>query len=727
MRMRSDLVCISREIGGVQHWIIKDPIRLTYHDYVDRTYYLLSLFNGSRSISEIKIKFQERFGSELLERELNTCVSTFVRDEVVVVDSKDDGQRLFSRNKQLSKKGWSNYLSNPLAIKLPGWNLTTVFDQLMPLTKWAVRPLSFVVISLLGMAAIILVALNSAEVFARLPMATEFFVSQNIISILFCLSAIKLIHEFSHAMVCRHLGAECHEVGLMFLVFTPCMYCDVSDSWMIQSKWKRIAIAIAGIATDVFLASIATILWWFSDPGVLNSFCLNIMFIAGLGSVLFNANPLLRYDGYFVLSDLVGIPNLWIRSKEQMLKQLNGWLWGIESNESSEHPNKWLLFAYGVCSFLYRILIVSSILYFILTLLTANQLDLFAALLILFAIWGLLLKPVMAYTASIFGAAVHGRLSRWRSFVTLFLLIAGASVISFWPLPYWISVPAYTELRNADRLYVKTPGVLISQIDYGSAVKPDQVVAEFESYNLQLQREDISGKIAKNLARVQALEALRIWRPEVGDQLPTLREVILSLQQSLTSIEAEIKSLKVRSRRSGILIEPRTLRQNASDNSSQVTDELGFWSENPLTSKNLGAFFETGIFIGLVGEPKKLDCYALVRQENVDLIRIEQAAEIQLSNSPNRIMTGTVKSISLLKEAELPIDVKDFLISRYRKEIQMSEVESGKVYLARIEMKDDSKNGLNFESARTRIRVPNCTLLKRFTRFVSRTFSSTFD
>ena len=124
---------------------------------------------------------------------------------------------------------------------------------------------------------------------------------------------------------------------------------------------------------------------------------------------------------------------------------------------------------------------------------------------------------------------------------------------------------------------------------------------------------------------------------------------------------------------------------------------------------------------------KKLDCYALVRQENVDLIRIEQAAEIQLSNSPNRIMTGTVKSISLLKEAELPIDVKDFLISRYRKEIQMSEVESGKVYLARIEMKDDSKNGLNFESARTRIRVPNCTLLKRFTRFVSRTFSSTFD
>ena len=101
------------------------------------------------------------------------------------------------------------------------------------------------------------------------------------------------------------------------------------------------------------------------------------------------------------------------------------------------------------------------------------------------------------------------------------------------------------------------------------------------------------------------MEALRIWRPEVGDQLPTLREVILSLQQSLTSIEAEIKSLKVRSRRSGTLIEPRTLRQNASDNSSQVTDELGFWSENPLTNKNLGAFFETGIFIGLVGEPKK--------------------------------------------------------------------------------------------------------------------------
>ncbi len=451
------------------------------------------------------------------------------------------------------------------------------------------------------------------------------------------------------------------------------------------------------------------------------------MFIAGLGSILFNANPLLRYDGYFVLSDLVEIPNLWVKSKEQMLKQLNSWFWGIQGNDSPDRHNKWLLFAYGVCSFLYRILIVSSILYFVITLLTANRLDLIAVLLVLFSIWGLLLKPLVAYAASIFGSAVHGRLSRWRSYATIFLLIAGVSVISFLPLPYWISVPAFTELRNADRLYVKTPGVLINQIEYGSVVKPEQVIAEFESDNLQLQKEDIAGKIAKNLARIQALEALRIWRPEVGDQLPALREVILGLEQSLLSIEAEIKSLKVRSRRSGVLIEPRTLRQNERDNSSQATDELSFWRGKPLRNKNLAAFFETGILIGLVGDPQKLDCYALVRQENVDLIRVEQAAETQLSNSPNRILTGTVKSISLMKEAELPIDVKDFLTSRYRNEIQMGEVESGKIYLARIEMKDDSKNGLNFETAKTRIRVQNCTLLKRFTRFASRTFSSMFD
>lgn len=727
MRMRSDLVCVSREIGGATHWIIKDPIRLAYHDYVERAYFLLSLFDGRRSVSEIKTEFQQRFQSDLPETELNTYVSTFVRDEVVVLDHENDGKRLFSRHKQITNNSWRRFFSNPLAIKLPGWNLTRVFDRLMPLTQWAIQPISLVLISLLAFIAFGLVFLNATEVYARLPLATDFFASQNIVMLVLCLSAIKLVHEFAHAMVCKHLGAECHEVGFMFLVLAPCMYCDVSDSWMIHSKWKRIAIASAGIATDLFLASVATLLWWFSEPGSFNSLCLNIMFIAGLGSILFNANPLLRYDGYFVLSDLVGIPNLWAKAKKQLSTRLNKWLWDAQLDDSTNDRHQWFLIGYAIASFLYRVLIVCSILYFVLNLLTEYKLDFLAVILTLFSIWGLLIKPSLAYVAHVFELVVHGKSSRWRTSFTLVLFLTGVGIVVFLPLPYWISVPAYTELRDAERLYVKTAGVLSDHLEYGSQIRANDIVAEFEWHNLRMREEQLVGKIEMNKARIQALETLRVWNPKAGDQIPTLQEVVRGFEQSLLSVQEEISLLKVTCGRDGILIKPRTLKQNATKNSSLVSDDLGFWSGKPLREKNLAAFFETGSLIGLVGDPNLLDSYALIRQENADLIRVGQAAKTQLGSSPHRIIEGTVESISLMREAELPADVRDFLAARFHNEIQMSEIESGKIYLARIKLDTGSQSGLNFESAKARIRVKNCTLLKRFSRFVARTFSSLFD
>ena len=96
----------------------------------------------------------------------------------------------------------------------------------------------------------------------------------------------------------------------MLLVFTPCLYCNVSDSWMLASKWQRIAIAAAGMYVELILATSRTFLWWFSEPGLFNSLCLNTMLVCSVGTLLFNGNPLLRYDGYYILSDLVEVPNL---------------------------------------------------------------------------------------------------------------------------------------------------------------------------------------------------------------------------------------------------------------------------------------------------------------------------------------------------------------------------------------------------------------------------------
>ena len=77
----------------------------------------------------------------------------------------------------------------------------------------------------------------------------------------------KILHEFGHGLSCKHFGGECHEIGVMFLVLTPCLYCNVSDSWMLPNRWHRAAIGAAGMYVELVLASICTFIWWFTEPG----------------------------------------------------------------------------------------------------------------------------------------------------------------------------------------------------------------------------------------------------------------------------------------------------------------------------------------------------------------------------------------------------------------------------------------------------------------------------
>ena len=146
----------------------------------------------------------------------------------------------------------------------------------------------------------------------------------------FTLGITKVLHEFGHGLSCKHFGGECHEMGIMVLVLTPCLYCNVSDSWMLPNKWQRAMIGAAGMYVELVIASVCTFMWWFSTPGLLNNLCLNAMFICSVSTVLFNGNPLLRYDGYYILSDVTEIPNLRQKATTILSRKMGEWCLGME-------------------------------------------------------------------------------------------------------------------------------------------------------------------------------------------------------------------------------------------------------------------------------------------------------------------------------------------------------------------------------------------------------------
>ena len=127
----------------------------------------------------------------------------------------------------------------------------------------------------------------------------------------------KSIHELGHGLMCKHFGGECHEIGFMLLVMTPAMYCNTSDSWLLPNKWHRIAIGGAGMYVEIVMAAICTFIWWHTQPGVIHYMALNVIFLCSITTLLFNANPLLRYDGYYMLSDYLEIPNMGQNPKQR--------------------------------------------------------------------------------------------------------------------------------------------------------------------------------------------------------------------------------------------------------------------------------------------------------------------------------------------------------------------------------------------------------------------------
>ena len=217
------------------------------------------------------------------------------------------------------------------------------------------------------LAALTLVASQYSTFSAKLPEFQSFFNWHSIVYFWCSLAIIKVIHEFGHGLTAKHFGGEVHEMGMLFLVLTPALYCDVTDSWLLPSKWKRIWISAAGIYVECFLASLATFVWWNTEQGLLNSLSLATMFICSVNTIMFNANPLLRYDGYYVMSDYLEIPNLRVKSTQFFAYLFQEKVLGLEIPVQSYMPRsrRSLFVIYAIASYLYRWVVTFSILYFL--------------------------------------------------------------------------------------------------------------------------------------------------------------------------------------------------------------------------------------------------------------------------------------------------------------------------------------------------------------------------
>ena len=391
IRARPDLSAQRQRYQGRTYYVIKDPVGLHYFRFQEEEYAILYMLDGNTSLDEIKERFEAQFPPQKITlEEIQHFLGMLHQSGLILAGVQGQGTQLLKRRGERRQKELLGLITNILCIRFKGIDPQRLLDWLYPKIAWFFSPAAVAISVMMMVAALLLVGAQFETFRAKLPGFHDFFNASNAILLGLTLALTKVFHEFGHGLSCRHFGGECHELGVMFLVLTPCLYCNVSDSWMLPNKWHRAAIGAAGMYVEVVLASIATGVWWFSQPGVANSLALNVMFICSVSTVIFNGNPLLRYDGYYILADVVEIPNLRQKATTILGQKMGEWFLGMEPSEDPFLPKRNQVFfvLYSVASAFYRWLVVFSILFFLYQLGKPYQLEIIGQVMAMIALGG---------------------------------------------------------------------------------------------------------------------------------------------------------------------------------------------------------------------------------------------------------------------------------------------------------------------------------------------------
>src|SRR3954447_12390300 len=368
VKLRPDLIVQPQFYEGMTHYVIKDPIALKYFRFKIEEYFLLQQLDGKTPLQDVKRAFERKYRPQTISIEDLTRFTAQLHEAgLAQIDSPDQAKVLIRRRKKNRwKKVWQ-FLANILYIKIPIIDPEKLLTGMYPYFRWLFTP--YFVAASVGMmlAALTLVVSQWTDFTSKLPEFQSFFNWHTIVYFWCSLAIVKVIHEFGHGLTAKHFGGEVHEMGMLFLVLTPALYCDVTDSWLLPNKWKRIWISAAGIYVECFLASLATFVWWNTEQGLLNSLMMATMFICSVNTILFNANPLLRYDGYYVTADYLEIPNLRIKATQFFAYTFQEKVLGLEVPVQSYLPRsrRTLFVTYAVASYVYRWVVTFSILYFL--------------------------------------------------------------------------------------------------------------------------------------------------------------------------------------------------------------------------------------------------------------------------------------------------------------------------------------------------------------------------
>jgi putative peptide zinc metalloprotease protein len=646
LRLRSDLAIHAQAYSARRYYLVKDPVTLTYFHLGEEEHAILRMLEGPTSIREIQRRFEREFAPQQVTLEqLHTFLAHLYQSGLLLADAAGQGEELLARRHRRRRREWWASLGNILAIRFRGLDPERLLRWLDPRCGWLFS--SWFLAACLGLvvSAVILVALHADVLAQRLSPARDFFAAGNLLWLGAALALAKTLHELGHALTCKHFGGECHEIGVLLLVFTPCLYCNVSDAWLLSSTWQRIAVAAAGIFVELVLASVCVFLWWFSEPGLLNTLALNLVVICSVNTLFLNGNPLLRYDGYYVLADWLQVPNLSQQARALVSRGFQRLVFGWRRPVERFVPERLrtLVAAYGLASVVYRWIVVFAILWGCYRFLQPQGLEVLAELLAIVALAGMLALPVFRWAETFSDPAVRPPLARGRMAALGLIgtaLVAGVVLI---PLPFRVSAPVVLQLYQGQDVYVVVPGRLAESIEPGQQVAANQPLARLVNLELDKEIADLKGQRDHQRARLQHLQWRLSLDPSLAPQIPTAEAALGDLEARCWQRQRDAEQLILRAPVAGTVI-PAPGRPRVPYSPSALPS----WQGSLLGPQNREAYLETGTHFCAIGDPVHLEGLLVIDQADIQFVRSAQRVRLKLEQLPGVVLQGAIVEVSQL-------------------------------------------------------------------------------
>jgi len=477
--LRDDIRFRPQQYGGEASYVIEDPATSSFYRIGVAEYTLISLLDGKNSISDAMHHASSVLGRDAFtEHDAASICRWLVECGLAKTNTSDEANRLHKKSRNKQKQAQQQWM-NPVITKVPLFRPERFIDWISPWLMWTTTPFMLVVWVATICLAVHQLITHSSQISVNV---SEILTPHNWLWLGITWLALKLIHESYHALFCRKFGGEVREAGVVLIAFAPIFYVDVTSSWRFSSKWQRIIVAAAGMYAEIFIGAISAVVWVRTDPGLVNQIAFNVLLLSTITTLLFNANPLMRFDGYYMMSDLLEIPNLGTQGQQYLSYLGRKYLYAVKLSPAlGWEPRDLLIKCYGIAAMFWRILITVGIALMAATLFHGAGL----ALVAVGAVFWVGVPVFQNLRYFLFGRDQEKPrraycLLRLATVVSVLVLVC-----NFTPWPFSIKAPGVVDYRAGGVVRTEVGGFVRQvHVQAGDVVQQGQLIAELENAQL---------------------------------------------------------------------------------------------------------------------------------------------------------------------------------------------------------------------------------------------------